>query len=353
MYSYLPTGRQAQHQQQYLFPEHQQQQRQSAGLAYRLGGGSRSGVDLRSMAAQESDDIDDILCNLWPTSRGEPCAIGGSPFLVMTHPMAAHQQQQLWQRPADGQHTPPEDTGGQAMSAMLPQQRSYPLAHAASDAPAAYAVVATGSPTQAFHKPTQMQYQAHVRGSSGRAVSAAIQIGDPEWRVDSPQSMRTSSPQLAPLSTSTSTGSAGSARAGHGRGAAKMPSPTSPAALPGWQSPALQDGADEAAAAGRGQAMSLGLGPAVRARPAVRCVTLGAQQTGRRLVTPEERAARLSAVSGLAARAVARRCLSGQIPQVDADVMLRQAGAPYAAAAVAAASSRRPTFADIARGTHD
>ncbi|KAJ2384779.1 hypothetical protein GGI05_004899, partial [Coemansia sp. RSA 2603] len=324
---YLPTGRQTQ--QQHMFQEQQQpQQRQATGLAYRLGG-SRSGIDLRSMAAQESDDIDDILCNLWPTSRGEPCAMGGSPFLMLAHSMAPAQH--TWQRPADGQHTPPDDTSGHALSAML-VQRSHPLAspmHASKDAGGAYSVVATGSPTQTA-------YPMHVRAMDGRPVSSAIQIGDPEWRVDSPQSMRTVSPQLLPLST-------GSSRLAHGGGMGKMPSPTSPAG--GWQSPGPLDGVDEPL--GRGQATALGLGHVGRARPS-RCATLGPQHLGRRLVTPEERAARLSAVSGLAARAVARRCLSGQIPQVDAGLMLRQAATPHATAA-----DRKPTFADIARGTHD
>ncbi|KAJ2531789.1 hypothetical protein EV175_007195, partial [Coemansia sp. RSA 1933] len=71
-----------------------------------------------------------------------------------------------------------------------------------------------------------------------------------------------------------------------------------------------------------------------------------------RRLTPEERVARLHTVSGLAARAVARRCLSGQLPALDADAMLRLPGAVAGSTPSAlAAANRKLTFADVARGS--
>ncbi|KAJ2634865.1 hypothetical protein GGF40_003942 [Coemansia sp. RSA 1286] len=71
------------------------------------------------------------------------------------------------------------------------------------------------------------------------------------------------------------------------------------------------------------------------------------------MLTPEERVARLNTVSGLAARAVARRCMSGQILPMDADQMLRQASANSSLMPVSAPPPRKPTFADVARGSHE
>ncbi|KAJ2776515.1 hypothetical protein H4R18_005631 [Coemansia javaensis] len=137
-------------------------------------------------------------------------------------------------------------------------------------------------------------------------VSASIQIGDPEWRIGS-------------------------------REGAGLPSPVSPAT-------------PQASVAGPDGPLrpALGLpGAAARALPTLRRATLGplrpptaAAKPAARALTPEERVARLHSVSGLAARAVARRCLSGQI--ADPAAALR----PLHAAPL----KKKPTFADIARG---
>ncbi|KAJ1743836.1 hypothetical protein LPJ78_001196 [Coemansia sp. RSA 989] len=114
-----------------------------------------------------------------------------------------------------------------------------------------------------------------------RSVSSSIQIGDPEWRVDSPQSLRASPEPKAP---------------GTPRRQPRLPQQHL-----------------------RGN-LGLMRSPQKPPRPAARALT------------PEERVARLHTVSGLAAHAVARRCLSGQIPNPEA----------------LKAPLKKPTFADIA-----
>ncbi|KAJ2497783.1 hypothetical protein GGH96_004835 [Coemansia sp. RSA 1972] len=231
---------------------------------------------------EDNDDIDDILHNLWPTAKAaDPC----HGLLVFT------QARSRTPMMASGANTPPEPD-------------------------AAYTLVSAEG----------VQPTARL----GRSISATIQIGDPEWRVDSPQSVH-QSPESA----------------------AKLPSPVSPAAsLP-----------SESVMVHRAKPTSLGLGLGGRALPQLRRATLGLQRSGSgtkpgaparpaRALTPEERVARLHSVSGLAARAVARRCLSGQIPQLDADLMLRQSAGSVSRLPTAPLKTK-PTFADIARASQD
>ncbi|KAJ1648515.1 hypothetical protein LPJ64_000213 [Coemansia asiatica] len=362
--------------------EQQQQQQQQGDQTGRLGS-SRSGVDLRAMAAHESDDIDDILCNLWPTSGAEPCAANGSSFLAMAYP--SHQAAGLQQ--TGGQNTPPEDTCGRAMAATLtPLHLPYSqlaMPQGAGGTPGSYSVVATPSPTHKRHPFQQQQLQDHhamlrasqvgTCGSTTRSISAYIQIGDPEWRVDSPQSMRTSSPPQLPQ-VSASTSAPRSLVISHGKSLTKVPSPVSPTTMASdlWHSPAIQDSGPphhDVCLTIRPQPTTLGLGHA-RGPPTNRSATLGLQTrnaslghkaSATRMLTAEERVARLNTVSGLAARAVARRCLSGQILPMDADQMLRQASANSALMPAQAQASmpalapppKKLTFADVARGLHD
>ncbi|KAJ2767718.1 hypothetical protein IWQ57_003839 [Coemansia nantahalensis] len=219
-------------------------------------------------AHEDADDIDDILCNLWPTSRAECAPTPACP----RPPPAPH-----------GQRTPPAD----AAPAYAPP----------------YALDAPPAPPP-------------------RLVSAAIQIGDPEWRVDS-ASVSAECPDL--------------------------PSPVSP----------TMPCAPAAGATPREPA--LGLASAARPPPSLRRATLGLLRSAApfskpaggarpapRAMTPEERVARLHSVSGLAARAVARRCLSGQIPARDADALHRPRPPPLL---LPPATQPKPTFADVARGS--
>ncbi|KAJ2724306.1 hypothetical protein GGI07_002080 [Coemansia sp. Benny D115] len=224
---------------------------------------------------EESDDIDDILCSLWPTSSIET----GRPM---------------------GMHTPPEDF---------------------------YAI-----PLVATSLPPSPVASVHSKRPSYQALRpVAIQIGDPEWRIDSP---------LVP----------------------RLPSPDSPGAAPAmFYAPKRPE-----LAGVRPQPTSLGLGH-MRGPATARSATLGllpvragvhsSQPQVARMVTPAERSARLNTVSGLAAKAVARRCLSGQIPATDADLMLRQAMAagppPAFKPTQLQVAARKPTFADIARGASE
>ncbi|KAJ2306494.1 hypothetical protein IWW54_004726 [Coemansia sp. RSA 2705] len=219
---------------------------------------------------QDADNIDDILRNLWPTSS--PVESGYVRAVALDIPRSRTPASSL----SSGTRTPPEP-------------EPYALAAAPVVAP-----VAARPPA--------------------RSISASIQIGDPEWRVDSPQSLRASPEPAAKQAL-----------------APRQPSPASRA---------------KPVAA---QCAPLGLGHAGRAlAPQLRRATLGLLRSGNaaRVLTPEERVARLHTVSGLAARAVARRCLSGQIARPDADAMLRQAaaGPPL---------KKKPTFADVARGSQD
>ncbi|KAJ1905575.1 hypothetical protein LPJ81_001853 [Coemansia sp. IMI 209127] len=187
-----------------------------------------------------------------------------------------------------------------------------------------------------------------------RSVSSSIQIGDPEWRVDSPQSIVHASPMYMHSIPG------------------KLPSPVSPTMhvpvlqqdLPHIDPLPMQYRRGSAAAAMHSQPTSLGLGNGGGIRTSRSASTLGLlpRSTGAkpasavsssspRRLTPEERVARLHTVSGLAARAVARRCLSGQLPALDADAMLRQAGAVAGSMPTAVAANKKLTFADVAKGS--
>ncbi|KAJ2699119.1 hypothetical protein H4R19_005552 [Coemansia spiralis] len=226
-------------------------------------------------AHEDADNIDDILRNLWPTSRAEP-----TPGVVRPHAPMTH-----------GPRTPPAD-----------------------NAPA-YAVPMPPPPLPPPSRP----------------FSAAIQMGDPEWRMDSASA-----------------------------GCPDLPSPVSPT-MPC----APQAGVPPSTAC----QPALGLGPAVRPPPpSLRRATLGllhpaapfskpasaARPPPPRAMTSEERVARLHSVSGLAARAVARRCLSGRIPALDADALHRPAPPPPPVLLLLPpAAQAKPSFADVARGSQD
>lgn len=167
------------------------------------------------------DDIDDILRSLWPTST----AI--SPSTTATPPLSSRSLD-------DGVLPPPQS----------------PCVN------------------------NNMMFQTPKHSTKPNSVTS-IQIGDPEWRVDSPQSIHASS-----VASPTKEGVAANIVA--------TPSPI----------------------ARKKRALGLGLGgTGAGGRSVSYC------PPPLRILTEEERAARLNTVSGLAARAVARRCLSGQVLQ--------------------------------------
>ncbi|KAJ2852270.1 hypothetical protein IWW36_000413 [Coemansia brasiliensis] len=177
----------------------------------------------------DTDDIDDILRSLWPTASD-------SPRISLNAEPQSRTPMRLSRPPSPSSFTYTVE----APSRPEPH-RSFPL----------------------------------------RSVSSSIQIGDPEWRVDSPQSLRAS------------------------------PEPRKD--MPGYP---LRQPASLGLAHGQHLRRSnLGLmraSPQKPPRPAARALT------------PEERVARLHTVSGLAAHAVARRCLSGQIPNPDSRISRRK-----------------------------
>ncbi|KAJ2393165.1 hypothetical protein GGI23_005078 [Coemansia sp. RSA 2559] len=338
-------------------------------------------------SAEDSDNIDDILNSLWPTgSTPLAAAIGTATALTTANqpqidrvsescfrfpksrPPPPHPSQQY---AGSGQHTPPEyDACGRVpfSIAMLPSQTKQPPPPPATSA--SYTLVATPPPpaltsTPKLHCGQQKSDVAFAHGSIpsnsrllARSVSSSIQIGDPEWRVDSPQSIVRASPMYMHSIPG------------------KLPSPVSPTmhipvlqqdcvtqGLPHNDPQPMQYRRGSAAAAMHSQPSSLGIGNGGGIRTSRSASTLGLlpRNTGAKLasavpssprkLTPEERVARLHTVSGLAARAVARRCLSGQLPALDADAMLRQAGAVARSMPTAMAANKKLTFADVAKGS--
>ncbi|KAI8320997.1 hypothetical protein GQ54DRAFT_196994 [Martensiomyces pterosporus] len=417
------------------------------------GAGSAGGLQQMS---EEPDDIDDILSSLWPTTKADlhrhaayhqlllppqdtaaldsNCHEGKPPPLT-----SLHINNPQW---SSGQCTPPDDAKGAAVVPRggAPQQSSFLLfaPHAPQPVPAeprhsldASHHLATGSTSTLHHNFHAQQppstrsvlataaagggcsvYAAYhgsgshmprsadagyARGNAAqcpvsRSISASIQIGDPEWRVDSPQEVHTAAggqasavfEQVSPRQLYHSTQKAMLPCPRHqDQSPANLPSPTSPTApVPMLRSNAQLDNPAEQAMAARlprGQPKTLGLcrgnvASSAGAAPtsvaaANRSVTSlgllrGFVPTARtrpppaHVLTREERVARLHTVSGLAARAVARRCLSGQIPAVldTADILLQgpssavSAQARKQAADEAVQMLKKPTFADVARG---
>ncbi|KAJ2081765.1 hypothetical protein H4R24_002090 [Coemansia sp. RSA 988] len=316
---------------------------------------------------EDSDNIDDILRNLWPTSG--PTGSCQS-LLYPTAPSmqdGCHGYLRSWAPTlppiTSGQSTPPEEA---YIAAGSREQKPFPYAsfvqpsQTSGDATPSYTLVASGtSSTASTFDTTHKQQAAPLR----RSVSASIQIGDPEWRVDSPQSVRASTAPHAPVDCLESV---------------KLPSPISPISLgPSDPSALSPDGllvnCNNKSQGSLRQPTTLGLGAGTgsRALPSLRRATLGLlrnDKTGHksaalsstdsrymaRVLTPEERVARLHSVSGLAAHAVARRCLSGQIPVPTADAMLRQTSSHLSAnPSPFTAGRKKPTFADVARGSQD
>ncbi|KAI9506868.1 hypothetical protein BX070DRAFT_11309 [Coemansia spiralis] len=382
--------------------------------------GTSSGFQ-RLMVAEDSDDIDDILYSLWPTgatlmsghrdnnrfdykNNGTPNSLTASAFL-QDNPVMQHREsadgtcfgcprsrppppqsipqfiQSLTpsgspQYLNSGQRTPPEDVCARMSlpAVMLQSHQPVPPLYALASSPKQAAPILLHNQQ---HQKKQSEAMSHYTRANGgplaRSISSSIQIGDPEWRVDSPQSAVHAS-SMYMRSTIYN---------GHG----KLPSPVSPTApalviqqdyhatqqtYPQDDVALMQLQRERAGAPMRPQPTTLGIGRGANVVRTSRSASMlglmprngsgkPAASSSMRMLTPEERAARLHTVSGLAARAVARRCLSGQLPALDADVMLRQAGAaigsmPGAEAAAAAAAkmhARKLTFADVARGTQE
>ncbi|KAJ2007271.1 hypothetical protein GGI04_000578 [Coemansia thaxteri] len=290
------------------------------------------------------------------------------PRLSRSRPPAAHTLLASSSLQSSGQCTPPDDASGQRLpSALL--YSAYLAADGGSSPHAEYTVVA---PVASY---SQASSASGSGAAGGRAVASAIQIGDPEWRVDSPQS------------------AAGRQHVYHQLG--KLPSPVSPVTPPvagGFCSqlacsrpPPSADAADSGAG---GRARRRPLHPNLglsfpshqhRMHATARSATLGSACLGQyelspraphpplpaRVVTPAERVARLHAVSGLAARAVARRCLSAHTSVLPAGLGGALGGAkdsaPMAADDVVhgaascqpATACNKPTFADVARSSQD
>ncbi|KAJ2086443.1 hypothetical protein IW138_005688 [Coemansia sp. RSA 986] len=273
----------------------------------------------------------------------------------------------------DGQYTPPEyDAYGRMpfSTAMLPSQ----IQQLPPPAAQSYTLVATPAPvlasTPILHSSQQKEDIAFAQGNIPsnsrlltRSVSSSIQIGDPEWRVDSPQSIVHASPMHMHSMVRSTSG--------------KLPSPVSPTmhvpalhpegatpVLPQSDSLPMQYRRESATMHSQPTSLGIGVGGGIRTSRSASTLGLLPRSTGvnppatvsssLKRLTPEERVARLHTVSGLAARAVARRCLSGQLPALDADAMLRQAGAAVGTIPSGLAASmhqKKLTFADVTRGS--
>ncbi|KAJ2656837.1 hypothetical protein IWW48_004815 [Coemansia sp. RSA 1200] len=333
------------------------------------------------MAAEDSDNIDDILNSLWPTGSTPLAApateswsqynnnsrlvssLFVSPEPLLSGAMAMKQHEDVTanegcfrysrsrppsQTVGSGQHTPPDNDAGIRVPfpmAMRPSQTQQPPPSVGSSyslvAPSASPMVSTQPiPHGCSQKEDKVHAGCSVPNSNGllmRSVSSSIQIGDPEWRVDSPQSVVHASQMHMHHPVYNAPGT--------------LPSPVSPrmhvSGLAQPTSLGIGTGSSGGIRASR-SASALGLLPH-SARPAAPVLSPP------RKLTPEERVARLHTVSGLAARAVARRCLSGQLPALDADAMLRRAGAAVGtmpSTAVANIQRKKLTFADVARGSN-
>ncbi|KAJ2746231.1 hypothetical protein GGI20_001511 [Coemansia sp. BCRC 34301] len=282
--------------------------------------------------AEDSDNIDDILGSLWPTGSA-------TPYLPQQH-----QRQSQGSRPpsaqsqltnsilSSGQCTPPEDATWLYSHQVADHSDPGSLSEYTLVAPPATATAPSASS------------QSTSGCVSNRLFSTSIQIGDPEWRIDSPQSM---------------------ARPLHHM--PKLPSPVSPitpAAIHHCHSHRHPvDSCDAGGAQTRRRPLlpnlGLALPPAQRIQASTRSVTLGSAchppqpLLPTRVVTPAERVARLHTVSGLAARAVARRCMSAHSSVLPAGLSCVEEPAlpvDWTNMTTATATSCKPTFADIAKG---
>ncbi|KAJ2333452.1 hypothetical protein GGI00_002324, partial [Coemansia sp. RSA 2681] len=232
---------------------------------------------------------------------------------------------------SSGQCTPPEDATW--LYSLHTAERSDAGLHPE------YTLVAPSATTTA---PPPSQSTAGA--APNRLFSASIQIGDPEWRIDSPQSM------ARPL-----------------HHVPKLPSPVSPvtpAATHHYHSHHLVDARDAGGAQARRRPLlpnlGIALSPAQRMHTSVRSVTVGSAcyplplSLPTRVVTPAERVARLHTVSGLAARAVARRCMSAHSSVLpDGLGCAEEPALPAGCSHIPTAAACKPTFADVAKGNQD
>ncbi|KAJ2255684.1 hypothetical protein GGI13_001501 [Coemansia sp. RSA 455] len=288
--------------------------------------------------AEDSDDIDDILGSLWPTGATTLYLHRHQP-LQESRPLSA--QSYLTSSLSSGQCTPPEDMCPRVApvttvySHRTTEQSDknihseYALVTPSVTASSSSAQVMTGAP------------------ASGRSsVSASIQIGDPEWRVDSPQSMARPLHHLP-----------------------KLPSPVSPITPAAYHQHCpypVVESRDAGTTRIRPLLPNLGLAMPRRMQASARSVTLGSAgqppllppslSLPARVVTPAERVARLHTVSGLAARAVARRCMSAHSSVLPAGFgcVEETVAMPESYSHLATrVTNGKPTFADVAKSSQE
>ncbi|KAJ2021141.1 hypothetical protein IWW57_004936 [Coemansia sp. S610] len=288
--------------------------------------------------AVDSDDIDDILGSLWPTGAATLYLHHRQSLQGSRPPSAQSQLSSL--RLCSGQCTPPEDSAGQRVAPTAQLYSFQATEHSGVSTHPEYALVA---PT-ATAPPSSAQCTTGAP-ASGRQVPSSIQIGDPEWRVDSPQSVARPLHHLP-----------------------KLPSPVSPvmpAAYHQYRPYLAVDSRSAGAPQARARPLLPNLGlalPVSRMQASARSVTLGpgsqppSLPLPTRVVTPAERVARLHAVSGLAARAVARRCMSAHSSVLPAGFgCVEEAAMPANCSHLAepGVANCKPTFADVAKGSQD
>ncbi|KAJ2542811.1 hypothetical protein EV175_006029, partial [Coemansia sp. RSA 1933] len=176
------------------------------------GGGGVQGLVVGSV--EDSDNIDDILKTLWPT---DPMPLATAALKIDGQPQSNRVSgdrcfRHTGSRPpshqfaGSGHHTPPENDAHSRIPfsmAMLPPQTQKLTPPPATSS--AYALVST--PATVLNSTPSLRcsqnkgdvtfVHSSIPGNGRlmtRSVSSSIQIGDPEWRVDSPQSTVHASP---------------------------------------------------------------------------------------------------------------------------------------------------------------
>ncbi|KAJ2866819.1 hypothetical protein GGH94_001295 [Coemansia aciculifera] len=298
------------------------------------GGRAAAAAAVVYRRAEDSDDIDDILGSLWPTGTATLYLHRHQPLQGSRPPSAqSHLTSSLL---SSGQCTPPEDATCPRVAPATTLYSHHTTEQSDKNTHSEYTLVAPSATM------SSSSAQPIAGGpASGRSVSASIQIGDPEWRVDSPQSMARPLHHLP-----------------------KLPSPVSPVTPAAYhqhrpyQVVESHDTGTETRV--RPLLPNLGLAmPAHRMQASARSVTLGSAgqppPLPTRVVTPAERVARLNTVSGLAARAVARRCMSAHSSVLPAGFGCgEEATMPASCSHLATGVANcKPTFADVAKGSQE